>query len=440
MYTEIFKRINFFAAAIISFIIVIFLINAHGSDAKTITSEKITAGFESVLKSKDWNTSIDKNSVNAQIFNPTYQSLNLTVEYYERDAKTFSVTIDSKKNGHAQHKVFLFNKLEYNTIEQVNAILIPYLASLMDMKVEDESRPPFYSSVKLGYYRTNDNREIFPSINAGMFFAAFKLAYDPARDGRDPAIPLYIGDYLDSSFMLSINRKAEGFSKLDEFAFDIDLILYGKSMKEFSGNKSSRNLYGLFTTMSYFRPYLKTTSVQWSDDLYTDHMHIQFCYWESVAFIQHLTFMNNEKSISFKYRAGIGPCQNSSLTAISITPNMEDGLNPIFVSRWYFNNGKGDRKHNYYYSFAVPVKFEFEADKYLNSKFELKYHFYYFQSVMDKRVQDFLNRIAVNYGYYITNDITAGVGYEFWHVKAIENDHKQSHSWNRFSIQMEMKI
>jgi len=440
LHKEIFKKINFFTTAIISFIIVVSSTYAYGADEAGITSEKIASGFERVLKLKGWNTSIDKNSVAAWIFNPTYQSLNLNVEYFEKDDNSFTVTIDSKRNSKELHKVFLFNKPEYNTIEQVNAILIPYLASLMDLKVEDEDRSPFYSSVKLGYYRTNDSREILPSTNAGMFFAGFKLAYDPTRDERDSSIPLYIGDYLDSSFTLSIDRKAKGYGKLDEFAFDIDLVLYGKSKKEFSDNKSSRNLYGFFTTMSYYRPYLKTSAVQWSDDMYTDHIHIQFCYWEPVAFMQHLTFMNNEKSISLKYMAGIGPCQNSSLTAVSITRDMEKDLNPIFVSRWYFNHGNGDRKHNYYYSITVPIKLEFEADKYLNSKFEFKYHFYYFQAIKDRRVQDFLNRITVSYGYYITNDITAGIGYEFWHVKAFENEHKQSHYWNRFGIQAEMKI
>ncbi|MCL2155101.1 MAG: hypothetical protein FWH53_05500 [Leptospirales bacterium] len=434
---------NFFNKIIISLIIVISSIYVYGSDENSITSEKIAGSFESVLKSKGWNTSIEINSVNAQIFNPTYQSLNLTIEYNEKDVNSFSVTIDSKKNSAELHKTFLFNKIDYNSIEQVNSILVPYLVSLMDMKVEDEKKSPYYASVKLGYYRTNDNREIFPSTNAGMFFIGWKFSYDPARDERDSSIPLYIGDYLDSSFTLSIDRKAKGFSKLDEFGFDIDLILYGKSKNEISDRGSSRNLYGLFTSIVYFRPYLKTTAVQWSDDLYTDHIHIQYCYWEPVSFIQKLTFINNEKSLSFKYKVGIGPGQNSSITAVSIAPYSDremNHLNPIFVSRWYFNNDKGDRRHNYYYSITVPIKLEFEADKYLNSKFEFKYHFYYFQAIMDKRVRDFLNHIVLNYGYYITNDILAGIGYEFWHVKGFENEHKKSHSWNRFAIQAEMKI
>ena len=414
-------------------------IYAYASD-ENITREKIAASFESVLKSKGWNTFIEINSVNAWIFNPTYQSLNLTIEYNEKDVNTFSIAIDSKKNGAELHKTFLFNKRDYNSIEQVNSILVPYLVSLMDMKVEDENRSPYYASVKLGYYRTNDNREILPSTSAGMFFIGWNFTYDPARDERDSSIPLYIGDYLDSSFTLSIDRKAKGFSKLDEFGFDIDLILYGKSKKNISDQETTRNLYGLFTSIVYYRPFLKTTAVQWSDDMYTDHMHIQYCYWEPVSFIQKLTFINNEKSISFKYKVGIGPGQNSSITAVGIDADREMNLNPIFTSRWYFNNNQGNRKHNYYYSITVPVKLEFESDKYFNSKFEFKYHFYYFQAIMDKHTQDFFNRIVFNYGYYITNDILAGIGYEFWHVKGFENEYKKSHSWNRFAIQAEMKI
>ncbi|MCL1864514.1 MAG: hypothetical protein FWF73_01735 [Spirochaetes bacterium] len=429
-----------FFTTIISLIVVLSSVYVYGSDENSITPEKISANFESVLKLKGWDTYTSVNSVNARIFDPTYQALNITVEYKEKDVNTFSITINTKKNSAELHKVFLFNKKDYNSVEQVNSILTPYIISIIDTEVEDKNKSPYYASLKLGYYRTNDNREILPSSSEGMLFIAWKLAYDPARDEKESSIPLLIGDYMDSSFSLSIDRKSKGSGRLDEFSFDIDLILYGKSKKVISDQKSSRNLYGIFTGIAYYRPYLKTTAVQWSDDIYTDHIHIQYCYWEPVSFIQNLTFINNEKSISFKYKVGIAPGQNSSLTATGITPAMEPDLNPIFVSRWYFNHNKGDRKHNYYYSITFPVKLEFESDKYLNSKFEFKYHFYYFQAIMDKHAQDFLNRIVLNYGYYITNDILAGIGYEFWHVKSIENEHKKSHSWNRFAIQAEMKI
>jgi hypothetical protein len=435
-----------FTTAIISLIVIISAINVYGSDENSISPEKIAVRFESVLKSKGWNTFIEINSVNARIFNPAYQSLNITIEYNDKGVNIFSITIISKKNSTELRKTFLFNKKNHNSIEQVNAILIPYLISIIDKNVEDRS--PFYSSLKLGYYRTNDNKKILPSTKAGILFIDWKFAYDPTR-GASESLPLWWGDYLDSSFVLSVNHhgdfinKGEGYTVLDEFSMDINFILYGKSKWDISDQKSSRNLYGLFTSIAYYRPYIQTTMMQWNHDVYTDHIHIQYCYWESIAFMQHLTFINNEKSISFKYRIGIGPNQNSSITLVGIEPYsaMEaERIKHYYTSGWYMKNNQGHRKHNYYYSIAVPVKLEFESDKYFNSKFEFKYHFYYFQSVKTTHLQDFINHIVLNYGYYITNDITAGIGYEFWHTKGRDHEYKNSHWWSRLAIQAEMKI
>ena len=447
------KKINFFTASIISFIIAV-SIHAYGAD---ITSEKIATGFESFLKLKSWHTSVDKNSVNAFVFNPAHQALELTIEYNDRANNIFSVTINSKRNSLEQQRVFSFNKNDYSSVEQVNTILIPYLASLMDQnveKVDAGKRSPFYSSARFGYYRTNDNKEIYPSLHTGMFFAAWKLAYDPARSSGSST--LYLGDYLDSFYSLSLDRKAKWYNIFDEFTFDIDLILYGKSNQKFG----SRNLYGLFTTMSYYRPMVKRNRImQWNHSIFSNRIHVQYCYWEIIAFIQNFTLINNEKSLSFRYRFGIGPGHNSSITMVGIKP--EDAINPVFVSRWYYDEEIGDRKHNYYYNITVPVKLEFESDKYLNSKFELKYHFLFSQSIThDRGVRDFINRVVVNYGYYVTNDINVGFGYEFWHTWGVDNgpkklprdlrntsdsniikdNRKNSHSWNRFIIQMEMKI
>ena len=418
------------------------IIYAYGSDESTITSEKIAYSFASVLRLKGWNTQVEANSVNAWIFDPSYQALNIAVEYRDRDGNTFTVTIASKRNSKELSRVFTFDKRNYSNLEQVNNILVPYLMSLAGTKDKDQS--PYYISARAGYSRTNEkNKSILPSINTGTFFIGLDFLYDPAKNART-SVPLYIGDYLDSSFSFSfLDRNVDGYQKfLDEFTLDIDLILYGKSKKQFSGQKGSRNLYGLFTTASYYRPYVKTTAVMWYHNIYPDHMHIQYCYWLPVLFMQQLTFTNNEKSISFRYKTGIGPCQNSSLTATGIEhgSDRELNLNPIFTSRWYFKNNEGDRKHNYYYSITTPIKLEFESDRYFNSRFKFKYHFYYFQAIKDKNTQDFLNRIILNYDYYLTKNITAGIGYEFWHVKGIENEYRKSHFWNRLNIQMEIKI
>jgi len=418
-----------------------FFNSLKASEAGSELPLKIASDFQKVLEDKGWHADNSGETVNAWKFNPSYHLLKLSIKYQERDNNSFLIIIDSMRGDTETRKIFPFNNKDIARINYVESILNPYLISLTNSNAEEEKKSDFYPKVKAGYYRTNDNHEIFPEKSEGMFFIEWDLVYDPLRDAGESTIPMYPGDYMDSSFKLSIDREGKNFfGKLDEFDFDINFVLYGINKKEISGNESRRNMFGLFTGIEYYRPYLTSDEVLWSDPVYTDHFHIQFCYWEVAKFIQSMTFTNNGKELSFRYEFGMGPGQNSSLTATNITEDMEDDLNPIFMSNWYGKKNLGDRDHNYYYSMTFPLKIEITADKYLNSKFEIKYNFYYFQSLMDKKAQDFLNRAAFNYGYYITEDITAGFGYEFWHIKSIENENNKSHYWNRFNIQMEMKL
>jgi hypothetical protein len=418
-----------------------FINNLNAAEEQTALAEKIAADFEQVLKSKGWNTELSGTSLKAWINDPLFRSLNVTVKYRDRDKKLFRIIIDSETNKITASKSFLFRKTDSDNIDRIKSFLVPYLLNLASTKPEADKSPSFYPSLKLGYYRTNDNSEILPEKSEGMFFIAWKFIYDPLREAGESDHTLYLGDYLYSLFALSINREEKTFfNRMDEFNFDIDFLLIGNSSIKISGDEKRRNLFGLFTGIEYYRPYIKSSAVLWSDDVYTDHFHIQYCYWEVLAFIQELTFSENGRELIFKYSIGAGPGQNSSLTATNITDAEEENLNPVFTSNWYGKNGFGDRRHNYYYSMTYPVRFEITADRYLNSRLELKYDFYFFQAIQDKKVYDFLNRFIFNYGFYITHDITLGVGYEFWHVKSIENENRKSHSWNRFNIQMEVKI
>lgn len=418
-----------------------FVIHLKAAEIKTELPSKIASDFQKVLEIKGWRADIAGNSLTAWKFNPSYHLLNLSIDYKERDKDTFMIVVDSERGGTESHKVFLFNNSDIADTAKMESILNPYLVSLTNSNAEEEKQSDYYASAKFGYYRTNDNSEIYPEKNEGMYFAAFDLTYDPLKVAGESSVLMYIGDYLDSSFKLSIDRQGEDFMDyFDEFQFDINLVLYGKSNKTVTGENSRRNMYGLFTGMEYYRPYLTSDDVVWYDDIYTDHFHIQYCDWEVVKLIHLMTFSNDGKDLSFRYEIGVGPGFNSSLTATNVTNDMEEDLNEIFVSNWYGENGYPDRGENYYYSAVLPIKLEGAADKYLNSKLEVKYHFYYFQALQDKEAQEFLNRVIVNYGYYITEDITAGLQYEFWHVNSFENENHKSHSWNRLNIQMEMKI
>jgi len=435
------KIIKLFIILIATFFYAGFLNHLNASEGTSALPVQLASDFQKILEFKGWHADNSGESLNAWKFNPSYHLLKVSINYEERDKDSFLIVINSERGGTETRKAFPFNKRDISRIDNIESILNPYLISLTNSNAEEEKKSDFYPTVKGGYYRTNDNHEILPEKSEGMFFIGWDLVYDPLRDADESTVPLYLGDYMDAFFKLSIDREGKKFfGKLDEFEFDINFVLYGKNIKKVSGEESQRNLYGVFTGIEYYRPYVTSKEVLWSDDVYTDHFHIQYCFWKVAEFVQTLTFTNGGKELSFKYEFGIGPGQNSSLTATNVTEDMEDDLNPIFVSNWYGKNDLGDRDHNYYWSMTVPVKLEVTADKYLNSKFDFKYHFYYFQSLFDKNAQDFLNRFIFNYGFYITEDITAGFGYEFWHIKSIENENNKSHYWNRFNIQMEMKL
>jgi len=413
----------------------------NAADLNSELPRIIAADFQKVLEIKGWRADNSGNSVTAWKFNPSYHLLNLSIDYREKDKDTFMIVVDSERGGTKTHKIFLFNNSNSTDVAMMESVLNPYLVSLTNSNAEEEKKSDFYATVKGGYYRTNDNSKIYPEKGEGMIFAGFDLTYDPLKVAGESDVTMYLGDYMDSSFQMSIDRQGEKFfDYFDEFQFNINFVIYGQSNKKISGEESRRDMYGLFTGMEYYRPFLTSDDVVWTDDIFTDHFHIQYCLWEVAKFIHEMTFSNGGRDLSFRYEIGAGPGFNSSLTATNLTEEDEKNLNDIFVSDWYEENGYPGRHENYYYSMVFPLKLEAAADKYLNSKIEIKYHFYYFQSIFDKKAQEFLNRIIFNYGYYITEDITAGLGYEFWHVNSFENENHKSHSWNRLNIQMEMKI
>jgi hypothetical protein len=427
-------------AAAILYIILLSPLNAMDS---TSPAGKITARFNETLILKGWETVLEGETLKAWCHNPLYQTLDVTVIYQDRENDIFRIIIDSERDKVPARKIFQFKKSDIKDMEKIESFLLPYLISLTNSKTVNEKHSGFYGSAKAGYYRTNDNSEILPEKSEGMYFAGFRLIYDPYREAAISNLPLYAGDYMDSSYSVSINREGKKFfDKIDELSFDIDFILYGKHNTTGSGDNRTRNLYGLFTGIAYYRPIIKSTAMLWSNDVYTDHYHIQYCYWEMLSFRQELTFSSSGKDLYFKYSIGLGPGQNSSLNLTNISSAEENSrLDPgVFTSYWYTVNGFGDRQNNYYYSMTYPVRFEFIADRYLNSRFQFNYDFYFFQATHNKNVYDFLNRLIFSYGFYITENITAGFGYEFWHIKSVENEYDKSHYWNRLNLQMEMKI
>jgi|GEM_PF-2112896 len=411
-----------------------------GKNLAKALSERIC----STLEVHGFNTEIQSNRMRIWKYSPVTVNADSVITVLSEEKGNLKLKVDSTINSVQESKTFVI-KEEGNSLDSAMTLLLPYYLNFENRKYPSDKQieaEKYFSSVALGYYRTNDNSEVLPENDYGMIFLNWKLAFDPLRNSKSPERTLYLGDFLDSRYTVSFDRKGRKlFHILDEFEFRIDIIEYGKH--KFSGNSSSgtRSVYGLFTSMEYYRPYIYNDRVLWSDDIYTDHVYLQYCYWEPIAFRHDILKKTGNRELFLSYKIGIGPGQNSSLTATNITEEEEDNyFNDIFTSNWYGLNGHGDRRHNYYYSLTVPFLLEMKADKYLNSKIDFRYSFYYFQALMDSKVHDFANRMSIDYGFYITDKTTIGMGYEFWRIDSKENAKEKSHMWHRLNFKIEKEI
>lgn len=403
--------------------------------------------FNETLIQRGWSTDPSDTGIKAHSFSNSHKTLNI-IFYITNDKNgQLLITVNSEQNGIKSDKTFLFKKNDNELNKEIESLILPYLVSLTFFKNEIPAPPVYHSWLTLGYYRTNDNNDLLPDTDSSIFLVKWEFTKDPLKNITGADSILTVGDFLDSSFSLSLYPKGEkAFDILDEFDFNIEILVYGRSKSTGTGNSSLRNLYGWFTNIAYYRPYIYNDAMQWEDELYRDHVHVQYCYWTPASFMQYITRTENGRSLFLSYEVGFGPSQNSSLTATDISDDEAGHYDDrIFVSHWYKTHGFPKRRHNYYWSMAIPAKITLAADKYLNSKLQLSYEFYYFQSVFSGELYDLYNKAAVEYGYYITENITAGFSYEF-HYAAGNSDqntvspNSADHSWNRFNIQVEMKI
>ncbi len=356
------------------------------------------------------------------------------------------ITAFSSINNIKEKKVFFIKEEpEHDFAKSAMILLLPYYLGFEEKagtakKSIDQKK--FHASFALGLYQTNDGERIFSKSSSDLILTQYIFAYDPLKyrkiTGKRKLKP---ADFIDSRFSFSLNiKKRKFFEVLDEIDFRIDILEYGENRLSIYNGQRMRKLNGFFTSIEYYRPYTTTTKMLWNEDIYDDHIYLQFCYWEPIAFRYDMTLYNGEKTLFFSGKAGLGPGQNSSLATTNLSPEEEKSLNKIFVSNWYGLNDFNNRRHNYYYSLTFPLLFQLRSDKYFNSNLNLQYSFYFFQAIEDIKVHDFLNRINFNYGYYITESLTLGAGYEFWHIHSKENRREKNHNWHRIILKMEKAI
>jgi len=419
---------------------------AAEADKAAITGSLINS-YDNFLTQRGWHTAKSDNGINAYSFDTTRQFIEVFFSIDVKENSDVLISVESAQNSSKAKKTFLFRKHDAEMNKNIENTILPYLISLTNFKNQTPPPSVYHTSFTLGYYRTNDNSDIVPDKENGLFLLKWKFLKDPLKNIFNDNTTLVLGDYLDSSYNLTLNHNgSEIFEVIDEFDFNIEILVYGHNSASGTEEHNVRNLYGWFSNIAYFRPYLAADKMLWDDEIYRDHVHVQYCYWTPASFIHNITRTDNGRSLFFSYELGIGPSQNSSITANGISNAEADQYDDrIFVSQWYRNHGFPRRKHNYYWSMAVPAKISMAADRYLNSRVEFKNEFYYFQSVFSKEVYDFYNKASFEYGYYITDDLIAGFCYEYHYTSGNSDQNtispnSESHSWNRFNIQVEMKI
>ncbi len=319
-------------------------------------------------------------------------------------------------------------------------MIIPYaLSETSGGAPPEKTSTSFFGSLALGYTRVNEKWDVLPEKDRGRLLVDWRLKYDPSRfSGRNSMI-LTPASYIDTNFSITINdREGGNLNKLNDPFFNVDIIMYGRHSQKGSPENGIRNLYGFFTGIEYQRPYLEDPSVRWTDSIYPDYVHIQYCYWETLLFRQILEFARREGSVTLTWSAGIGPGQNSSLTATDIED--EDTLSQAFTNKWYGRKGFEINALNYYYSLVLPAEIELSVDRYINSRFDLRYRFFYFQAFLDSKLYDIMNVISFKYSYYFNTRTTVGAGYDFYHIMGFSAIREISHHWHRFTIQGEIRF
>lgn len=287
----------------------------------------------------------------------------------------------------------------------------------------------YYFSASAGYNRTRESRRFYPEKRQGSFYGALDFIYDPLVNVKEKNISIHMGDYLNSSLYFAYN------SQIRENYFNIDISLWGRQKYAIQGESETRSVHGLFTSLEYFRPGFRDTTLFWNHQVRKNEPHIQYFIYKPVAFGGFL--QNREKARIYTASAmfGIGPSINSALVATDIDTVKEQDLSPIFKSLDY-------KKENFYYSVVAAFRTVLEADFINSFKFSLgfdNYSFYALEFNKDK-AYEILNIIKCGIGYHLTANALIAAHYEHWRINSFVRDEYKDHFWNRMVLELKYSM
>jgi len=369
----------------------------------------------------------------------------LTVNFVKMQGD-FSFRLTGTYNSTAYSREFHF-KDRYDSNDRFESNILPYLISIESNKTVP-GKSSFHSCLSFGYHGFSDRARATGPFEKGSVFVDYKVWHDPFAEVPGKEIPLYLSDYLEADFFVSFMpetnerhnhypyyRKNDYF--IQEHGFRINMVIYGRQ----GISEITRSVFGIFTGIDYFCPSYQKDILLWSDTIYSEHPHIQYCVFRAVSlggFIQ----WRGDNTWTFRYMAGIGPSINSSINITGYRAETYDGytetlneLNDIIVSKYYSllepRYSGGYRDENFYHSFSVPLSLSLEMDGLFNFSLSAGYDFYFFHSIKVSGVYDILNVFRIRAGYWLTDNLSIGAGYELWYIFSRFIDNTMTHHWNR---------
>ncbi len=304
-------------------------------------------------------------------------------------------------------------------------VVLPWFLESLELR-GPWRRSAYRASVSAGYNRFHES-EAYPRWRVGTLQLGADILHDPARHVSERDMRLSTGDYF------HIQAYANLSPEWKDVWYDIKLILAGLQTIS-PEDQSARTVLGLFSGLELFRPSMNFKEFMWSDNVYEDHPHVQFLILK--PFMPGIVRQwGPERRYSASAFASAAVSVNSSLCATNISEAEEDGLSPIFRSKFY-----GDRRQNFYYGWSVPIVLSLAADRLGPLRLGADYRFYYFSPVENERAYDVLNVPGGSIGFYLSHGVLATVAYEYWYAYSRLRSETKNHSWHRVNFGLECKI
>ncbi|MCX7678730.1 MAG: hypothetical protein N2316_05875 [Spirochaetes bacterium] len=400
----------------------------HNED---VVVSSILSRFEQMLKKKGWYTQKDDFTCKAFRFESDYHEIVAQLSASRKNTLTsFEVTII--KNGNLTIKTFTFKNTSPNYADTAEKIITSHLVSLALQNNGVSPKNPHFTSLSIGYSRTNDNTDILPEKKKGGYYLALSYTYDPSQLTGLEWMRLNFGEFLTINAWAVIDTDPINRNYINENFLNFDIIILGRHCQKENTKHRYRLLYGFFTGMEYFRPGWKDNILLWNHSLYQDQPHIQYMLWRAIACRICSTYFCNYGIYTVNFMVGLGPSINSSLFAVGWDQEEELHRSPLFQSLT-------GSKQNYYYSTAYPISLSLAAEYLWRFNFTFSYNFYFFYAsdpaIRNEKAYDIVHILKPSIGIQLTEKLLVQINWEHWHIHSMLNGKHTSHSWNRFFME-----